>query len=60
MSKIEQELRDINAKIVKLQKRKNELLKQKDNLKQLSYEKQTKYISDQNIWNHTGIYLYSF
>lgn len=55
LSKIEQELKEINAKIIKLQKRKTELLEQKENLKQLSFQKQTNLISDQNKWTHTGI-----
>ncbi|XP_025202849.1 ATP-dependent DNA helicase Q1-like [Melanaphis sacchari] len=53
ISKIEQELKEINVKIIKLQKRKTELLEQKEKLKQLSYQKQTNSISDQNKWTHT-------
>lgn len=57
LSKINEEIKEINANIAKLTKRKTELLELKDNLKQLSYQKQTNYISDQTIWTHTGIYL---
>lgn len=39
---------------MKLQRRKTELLDQKENLKQLSFQKQTNLISDQNKWTHTG------
>ncbi|KAL5243179.1 hypothetical protein ACI65C_010589 [Semiaphis heraclei] len=53
LSKIEQELKEINVKVIKLQKRKAELLEQKEKLKQLSYQKQTNSISDQNKWTHT-------
>jgi len=55
LSKIEQELKEINVKVIKLQKRKAELLEQKEKLKQLSYQKQTNSISDQNKWTHKGI-----
>ncbi|VVC43785.1 ATP-dependent DNA helicase RecQ, zinc-binding domain,Helicase, C-terminal,DEAD/DEAH box helicase [Cinara cedri] len=51
--KIEQELKEINAKINKLQKLKTELLERKEKLKQLSYQKQTNSISDQKKWTRT-------
>lgn len=57
MTEIEQELKEINSKIIKLQKRKTELLEQKENLKQKAYQKQTVSISDQSKWTHTGIQL---
>lgn len=60
LSKIDQELKEINAKITKLQKRKTELSERKEKLKQLSYQKQTKSISDQNKWTHTGNHSYKF
>lgn len=53
--KIEQELKEINVKITKLQKRKTELLERKENLKQLSFQKQTNLISDQQKWTHTSL-----
>ncbi|XP_025418873.1 ATP-dependent DNA helicase Q1-like [Sipha flava] len=53
LSKIEHDLKKINAKIIKLQKHKAELLERKEKLKELSFQKQTNYISDQNKWNHT-------
>jgi len=55
LSKIEQELKEINLKVIKLQKRKADLLEQKEKLKQLSYQKQTNSISDHNKWTHAGI-----
>lgn len=58
--KIELELREINVKITKLQKRKTELLEQKENLKLLSFQKQTNLISDQDKWTRTGLKLYWF
>lgn len=54
LSKIEQDLKEINAKIIKLQKHKAELLERKEKLKELSFQKQTNFISDQNKWTHTG------
>jgi len=51
-------LKDINAKIIKLTKRKTELLERKDYLKELSYQKQTNIISDQTNWTRTGILYY--
>lgn len=58
--KIELELREINVKITKLQKRKTELLERKENLKLLSFQKQTNLISNQDKWTHTGLKLYRF
>lgn len=54
LSEVEKELKQIEGKIIKLQKRKTELLELKENLKQASYQKQTNSISDQNKWTHTG------
>lgn len=59
LSRIEQELKEIDVKIIRLKKQKNELLEQKEKLKQKSYQKQTSSISDQNKWTHSGI-LYTF
>lgn len=53
--KIDQELKEINGKIIKLKKRQTELLERKEKLKQLSYQEQTNSISDENKWAHTGI-----
>lgn len=57
ISNIERELKEISTKIIKLQKRKTELLERKESLKQLSFQKQTNLISDQNKWAHTSIKL---
>lgn len=56
--KIEQEIKEINVKITKLKERKTKLLDQIEKLKQLSYEKQTNSISDQNKWTHTDFPWY--
>lgn len=55
--KIDEEIKEINSKLIKLKKRKTELLERKEKLKQISYQKQTDSKSDENKWAHTGIFI---
>lgn len=55
---IDEEIKELSAKIIKLQKRKTELLERKEKLKQIYYQRQTHSNSDENKWAHTGIFVH--